>query len=204
MATALSLISDWLDSEEKEAYFLTHRPLALRWINEGQARYADKSEVLRTTWSPSITSSGVIALPSDFLREFPDRVKKSSTEATALLKLPYQDAQFSDFTGVCAYSIFGSNFYVWQTTSCSPIVPYIKTPALIGLSGLDSASLEITTPSFAQNLLIYLDAMWSRVKGDTASYMALLAKFDYQCVQDSIEYQRRNDAVPTMRSGRFV
>jgi hypothetical protein len=204
MGSVLNLISDWLDSEEKEAYFLTHRPLVLRWFNEAQARYADESQILRSTWSPTVPSNGVIALPSDFLREFSDRVMRSATDKTVMRKMNYQEAQFTDFSDVRAYSIFAGNLYVWTATSCSPIIPYIKLPTAVTLATLDTATLEITPPKYAHSLIWYFDAMFARSKGDMASYMAMLEKFTSTSRQDGIEFLEQNDQVYSMRSGRLV
>lgn len=206
MGTTLDIVNEWAsDSEEKQEVLKTRSGWALRILNQAQLRYADKSELIRGTWSPTITSTGNIALPSDFLREYPDAVKYSSTSTVnpPLIKIDYWQAVNITFTGITThYSIFGGNLYVWAAGALTPSVIYIKKPAAI--TTFTSTDLEIPT-EFQHNLIQYLEIMWEKSKGKLSlpDQMVLLKQFDNQAGLDGLRLRMRQDDIPRMRSTRL-
>lgn len=203
MATVADILNEWAaDSEEKQTLIKTRSGLCLRWINQAQLRFADKSEVLKGVWQPTITSSGNIALPSDFLREYPDLVTFEVGETTTppLIKVDYPVALNLSFSSTTHYSIFNGTFYVWAAGALTPSIPYIKKPAT--LTAISSDSLTIPT-EFHHDLIPYLDMMWDSFKGKiTAIEKSMLLKdFDNTVRQDGIVFLVRNDNSPKVRSG---
>ena len=167
MGSVNNIIGEWVGgNKENDSFYLSNRSLLLRWLNEGQLRFADKSEVLRGVWSPTISSSGSIALPTDFLREILNRVQRENNGHIYLQKLSYPDALLSLFTGVCAYSIWGDTFYVWAKGAASPIIPYIKKPTVITEDNISSADLEIPTE---YHHLLYEDRKSTRLNSSHVS-----------------------------------
>lgn len=206
MGTTLDIVNEWAsDSEEKQTTVKARSGLVLRWINQAQLRYANKSELLRAEWQPTITSTGNIALPSDFLREFPDAVKYSSTSTVnpPLIKIDYWQAVNINFSGsITHYSIFNGSFYVWAAGALSPSIPYVKKPTII--TALTSADLSLPT-EFQHDLIPYLDIMWEKSKGQLslADQLGLMREFDSQAGLSGLKFKMRQDGMPMMRSVRL-
>lgn len=206
MATALDVVNEWAaDSEEKQLLVKTRSGLVLRWINQAQLRFADKSECLKGEWQPTITSLGNIALPSDFLREYPDLVayQVGSTINPPLIKIDYPVAINLNFTSVVThYSIYNGTFYVWAAGALTPSIPYIKKPAT--LTALSSDALIIPT-EFHHDLIPYLDAMWASLKGalNPMDKILLMKEFDNQARADGMKFLIRQDNAPKVRTRRF-
>ena len=200
MGTVQNILEQWAAGDpKKEEIYVSVPKLALRWINEAQLRHASLSEILRTTWSPTITSTGNIALPSDFLREIPDRVKWTATQH--LVKIDYPTANLVEsFSGTYYYSIYGETFYVWEAAAGTPTIPYIKKPT--ALTTIATDALEIPT-EFHGTLLIYFDAMYLRKEGDYAGSQVLLRQFDSQAAEDGAKYRSRRDGTMFIRSSLF-
>lgn len=205
MGTTLDIVNEWAaDNEEKQLLVKTRSGLPLRWINQGQLRYADKSEMLRAVWNPTITSTGNIALVSGFLREFPDLVKYnvSSTTNLPLIKIDYWEAINVDFSTTTHYSIHNGSFYVWSAGALTPSITYIKRPTI--MTNILTESLEIPL-EFQHNLILYLDIMFDGSKGTINSIdkHVLLKTFDQQAGLDGLKFRQRNDSSPVMRSYRL-
>jgi len=201
MATAQDIVNEWAAGDEEKQQLVIRSGLPLRWLNQGQLRYFDKSEVLRGVWTPTITSSGNIALPSDFLREFPNRVKRDVSDSSDLPlgKIDYPDANLMDFSALTHYSIWNGTFYVWSAGACTPSVPYIKKPAVLA-----SFASDLSVPTeFQHNLIIYLDAHWVKIQKDIAGHYALMKEFDNQARQDGVMNIIRNNQIPTIRGSWF-
>lgn len=204
MATAQDIINEWAsDSEEKQALVKTRSGLPLRWINQGQLRYVEKGQVLRDIWLPNITSTGNIALPTDFLYEFPDRVKRnaSATVDIFLKKLDLPVAQARYFSGLYYYSIWKGSFYVWSAQAATPSVPYVRKPTILSSIASD---LEIPT-EFQMNLLPFIEAkyLYSKKEMPYAEYAQAMEHFDIQANNDGLSWRTRNDVIPTMRPNWF-
>lgn len=214
MGTAANVLEDWASSEpEKITLYNSQKGIILRWLNEAQLRYAVRSECLRDVWSPTITSTGNIALPSNFIREIKDRVKLS--DSVVLTQLSFADARLFTFSGTNYYSIHAGTFYVWVAAACTPTIPYIKKPTAITTSTLATADLEIPTESQG-NLFFYLDSMYSRIpknvltrdgnsvsRNDIAGSIALLKQFDEEADREKFDYLYANEPTPITRSGLF-
>lgn len=200
MASATSLIDDWMDSDEKESFYAKRARLVYRWINEAQLRHVDRSEILRSIWKPTITSSGKIVLPADFLREYQDHVLQTTgtTSSNILRKVDYQDAFLTDFSAVTYYSIYNGYFYVWAAAACTPEIPYVKKPAVIGTGAMEDSDLELPTETHS-TLGLFLDAMWCRSKGDYTAYLTLLGQFERRAVMDGQKFAHRQFTTPKMR-----
>jgi hypothetical protein len=135
MASAATVLGEWASLEpEKEALYAQTPSLLLRWLNEAQLRFCSKSEILQGVWSPSVGETGIIALPSDFLRELVGRVKASDN--TNVPKGQYQDLQFANGLIPKTYCIWNNNLYLFPIGSGTLTVPYIKKPALITVGGV--------------------------------------------------------------------
>lgn len=204
MATVQNVVNEWAsDDEDKRLLVETHGGLILRWLNEGQLRYAEKSEILRSTWTPTITSSGNIALPADFIREFPDRVQAvSGTTGTPLFKVEYPLAIQDTWNTLTAYSIYNNTFYIWAAGAATPAVYYVKKPT--ALTTLSSDDFGIPT-EFHRTMIDYLEAKWL-YRNKTVSYgdyKSMLSEFDNQAKTDGLQFLQRNDALLMMRSFRF-
>lgn len=197
--TATRLIADWTaDGGPRQALYGQVKGLVLRWLNEAQLRFADKSEVLQGVWEPDIDSDGYIALPEDFLREVKDRVKWSADKF--LYKGSYPILRTVTLSNTVAYCIWDNKFYVFSASSGSPTVPYIKKPQEISSTALDNADLEIPT-EYHHLLILYFDAMFARRNGDYQGYIALLGSFDAAATDAGIEFRNRRDNVPFMQGG---
>lgn len=203
MATALDILNEWAaDSEEKQTLLKVRSGLPLRWLNQGQLRFADKSECLRGEWQPTITSSGNIALPSDFIREYPDLIKFDVGSATnpPLIKIDYWEAINITFSTTSHYSIFNGSLYVWSAGALTPSIPYVKKPAT--LTTIASDSLTIPT-EFQHELIPYLDMMWDAYKGKLAAIdkSMLLKDFDNSARSCGITFLVRQNNSPRVRTG---
>lgn len=204
MATSLDVINEWAsDSEAKQTLVKTHSGLILRWLNQAQLRYADKSEMLKSRWTPTITSTGNIALPADFLREIPDRVQPNAnaTVFAPLRKVDYPDAILVTWTGLIAYSVYGGNFYVWAPQACTPAITYNKKPA--ALTDLTS-DLEIPT-EFHHDLILGLDIYWERraEKLDLAEQETMWTIFDNKAKDAGWKEKIRKGAFVRTRGSWF-
>lgn len=203
MASAQDIVNEWAaDSEEKLRLLKTRSGLGLRWLNQAQLRYVERAECLRDVWNPTITSSGNISLPSDFMYEFSDRVKRdvNSTSDYYLRKVDYPIAFARSWSGLTAYSIYNGSFYIWAAGAATPSIPYVKKPAII--TTLSSASLEIPT-EFQHRLVDYMDAMWLRYKGDVVSARGLMEDFFRKSKTDGVTWRLRYDKSPIIRSNFF-
>ena len=201
MASALDVVSEWASYGKEQADVYGASPLLVeRWVNQAQLRFATKSECLRATWNPTIPSTGTIALPADFLREFRDKVQWSTTQY--LVKLDYPLAKILNISSTLNYSIWGGNFYVFAAAAGTPFIWYVKKPAVITHAGFGAAELEIGT-EYHGLLIDYLEARFRRHKGDEGGFAAFLKQFDMQAVDAGIEFSRRQDALPIMRGNWF-
>ena len=203
MGQVKDILVEWYSTDpQKEELYFRMPELPLRWVNEGQLRYADKSELLRGSWSATVTS-GTASLPSDFLREIPDRVKWDTT--THLYKIDYPTANLVEsWSDTSYYSIWGNTFYVWAAASGTPTVPYIKKPSVIAIANISTADFDSLFPTeFHHAVGMYLDSMWLKKLGEYQGSRAMLADFDMIAVQDGQTYRNRRDPVPIMRSSRF-
>lgn len=205
MATALDVVNEWAaDSEKKQDIVKTRSGLLLRWLNQGQLRYAEKAECLRSVWTPTITSSGNIALPTDFIYEFADRVKRDTSMVTDyfLKKIDFQIANARAWSGLTAYSIFNGTLYVWAPGAATPSIPYCRKPTV--LTTLSSDSLEIPT-EFHSALVEYMDLRWDRdmAGGNYSTYSAMLKDWDMTARSQGTVWKLRNDRVPVLRSNFF-
>lgn len=204
MGTFANVLQDWSSvSEDKATAYISTPGLLVRWLNEGQLRFVNESEVLRGSWSATVTS-GTATLPSDFLREIADRVSWAANQP--LTKIDYPTAYIlnasSAFTSTDYYSIWGETFYVWGSDSGTPTIPYIKKPAVITTSNYTTSDLDLPT-EFHHALLTFLDAMWLREKGDVSGYQALLKEFMMSAINAGQKYRERRDPVAKMRSNRY-
>ena len=214
MGTAVNVIEDWASTDpEKVGLYVSSKGVILRWLNEAQLRYAVKSECLRDVWSPTITSTGNIALPTDFIREIKDRVKLN--DSVVLTQLSFADARNFTFSGTNYYSINDGTFYVWTEAECTPTIPYIKKPTAITIATLPTADLEIPTESH-HDLFLYFDSMFARIprtsigrdgntvyRSDIAGSLELLKQFDSEAEDEKYQYLYSNEPTPTVRSGLF-
>lgn len=204
MATAQDVINEWAaESDEKQALVSAKPALVLRWINQAQLRFAEKSECLRSLWTPTITSTGNIALPTDFLREFPDLVQwdVNTKDRLPLKKIDYQVARLRTFSLTSHYSIYNGTFYVWNAGALTPAIPYIKKPTILSAIASD---LEIPT-EFQNQLVFYMDLMYDKANGKINSIdkETGLRMFDQNAYAAGLKYRNRNDGLVVMRSNRL-
>jgi len=200
MASASSLIDLWKDSDEKDAFYAKRAKSVYLWVNEAQLRHVDKSEILRSIWKPTITSTGKIALPSDFLREFPDKILKTtgSPSSNILIKVDYQDAILSEFSSVTHYSIYNGYLYVWAAGACTPEIPYVQKPTVIDTGDMEDDNLELPTETHF-TLGLFLDAMWCKSKGDYTAYLVLLSQFEKRAIMEGQKFAHRQFTPARMR-----
>lgn len=202
MATLAQVLEDWAEGQPKKAELKVQYPaVVLRWINEAQLRYCDKSEVLTDVWVPS-SFSGSTALPTDFLREIKDRVKWSSTRFLSQIDHPTALIHESNFSGTQFYSIWEGTFYVWASASGDPEIPYIKKPATVAIANIATADLEIPS-EYHYNLLTYLDSKFERRENNIPASIELVKLFDSTAREDGMRLSMRRDPVPIIRSSRF-
>lgn len=199
MATSQDVINEWIwDNDEKQKLAKTHPDFILRWLNQALLRFADKSEILRSTWTPTTASDGTVALPADFLREFPDRVKWQ-TDYMPLKKVNYPDAIQRSWASLCAYSIYNGTFYVWSPAAVTLTVEYIQKPAL-----LTDLTADLVVPvQFHKTLISYLDAFWIRKGGDLGGYYQFIKECDIEANSNGMSEILRLDGAPRMRTSWF-
>lgn len=203
MGTVATFLEDWSSTESgKESLYASEQGKIIRWLNEAQLRFSDKSECLRDVWQPTISSTGVVALPSNFKREIKDRVKWTANRYLQQIDYPTANIYSTQFSDTYHYSIWGGNFYVWQPAAGTPDVPFIVKPTLITASTISSSDLEIPTEYHAY-LMFYLDSMWARTQKDIAGSIALLKQFDSSAEEIYLDFVKDNDPIPTMRGGFF-
>lgn len=201
MATAVTVIERWIAGNEKKAVLYKSVPsLVLSWVNDAQGRYADVGEVLQDVWEPTITSSGNIVLPTDFLREVKDRVYWDAN--ICLQQIDYPTAQLMDFSTTGFYSVWQGYFYVWVAAAGSPKIPYLKVPATITYANIGTTALEIPSEGH-DDLLIYMDAMWARKNDDISGSMSLLKLFDQAASKGGSKFRARRNPVPRTMGGFF-
>jgi hypothetical protein len=202
MGTIVNILEDWASSHPSKASVYASEPAVIvSWVNAAQLQFCDRSECLRGVWEPTITSTGNIALPSNFLREIKDRVKWDSN--TYLRQIDYPTANLVDsWSSTTNYSIWGSTFYVWSPAAGSPVIPYIKKPTAITVSTLASSDFEIPT-EYQHTLKLYFNAMMAERKDDIAGSIALMQTFDSYCGKAYMDIVRKVDPVPFMRGGFF-
>lgn len=203
MASAKNILSFWQGTPEKKSFYAVNEPTVLQWLNDAQLTFADKSECLQGLWQPTITSVGYIALPEDFLREYPNRVKSSTNSlGYPLKKIPYQDAQILNLTGTALYSIYNGYFYVWAAGACTPNVPYIKKPAEITKATLATAELELPT-QMHDTLFYFLESRYNMFLGNVQNMLELESIFERKAQEYLTTQIQRNDSVPSTRGGFF-
>lgn len=200
MATRQDIINEWVwDSPEKQELVKTSPDFILRWTNQGELRFADKSEILRGIWTPTTASDGSVVLPSDFLREFPDRVKYLIDRAP-LTKMNYEEAILTTFSTLVSYAIFNGTFYVFGPQAISLTIPYIKKPAVITSIGTTDNPFPT---EYHKTMITFYDAMWLKEKGDMAGARVLLQEFDDEANANGMSFYLRNYPHPRMRSNWF-
>jgi len=201
MASALNLISDWTgDGGDRHVLFGQTKGLVLRWLNQAQLRFADRSEVLQGVWEPTIPSTGHIVLPADFIREVPNRVKWTSTKL--LEKADFSTARALTLSTAQCYSIFDNTFYVFAPSSGTPSIPYIRKPEEITTATLATADLEIPT-EYHNDLIVFFDAMYARRTNDIRGYLALMKTFDDKAESVGLGVKIRNSAPLKTKGGMF-
>ena len=200
---AKTLLEEWTGGTgDRLQVYTSELGTVNRWLNQAQLRFADKAECLRDVWSPSIPSTGVIDLPTNFIREYKDRVKLTSYRY--LIQMAYQDAQIQTplLSGTYYYSIYNKQFYVWSPMACTPIIPYIRKPIDINLQDGSSNDLEIPNQYYII-LFDYLDAMMARRKDDITGYNVLLSEFDKKAENARFDFMQKNDPVAQARGYWF-
>lgn len=202
MGTVANILEDWAQSSPaKASIYASEQGVVVRWFNEAQLQFCDRSECLRDVWEPTVTSTGNVALPSDFLREIKNRVKWDSN--TYLIQIDYPTANLVEtWSTTTNYSIWNGTFYVWGAAAGSPEIPYIQKPTDITVSTLSSATCEIQT-EYQYILKIYLNAMIAERGGDVAGSLALLEKFGQECDRVYTRVVQKLDPVPIMHGGYF-
>lgn len=199
MATVLNILGDWsAGNPERERLLSMNKGLVLRWLNEGQLRFASKSEILRGTWTPVLADDGQATLPDDFIRIVRDSVKWD--DETTLSEVPYANGINLELSTTAYYSVWGWKFYVWAAAEGEPTVAYIRKPDEIKIAQINTADLEIPT-EYHHDLLAYLDAMFSRQQGKIEGYLALIGLFDKSASEAGMRNALRVDGVPRMHGG---
>ncbi len=200
MGQIANVLDDWASGDADRSKVYKEQPgLVIRWINEGQLRYASKSELLRDVWSPTITSSGSIALPTNFLFEVPDRVKW--TQFVYLRKIDYPTANLVPYwSATLWYSIWAETFYVWGPSAGTPTIPYVYKPTLVTVANIATADFDANLPTeFDHEILLYLDYRWARRIKDP-SHRLLLDDFEDMVAKDGQTYRQRRDPALIMKS----
>jgi hypothetical protein len=206
MASAATILGDWASLDPEKETLYAHTPtLMLRWLNEAQLRFCNKSEILQGVWQPTVPGTGIIALPADFLREYPDKIQWTTNQYLA--KSDYQTLQLLNLSATIYYAIYNGNFYVMSPAAGSPTIYYIRKPLLLNMT-IGSAQLwttaELEIPTEYHSIIVdYLDAMWARQKGDLNSSKVLLSLFDKEAIDCGIEMKSRRDGFPIMRGSYF-
>lgn len=199
--SASSLCEDWAAGDgEREKIYATERGVMAQWLSKAQEIFCERSECLRNVWTPTITSTGYVAIPSYFGREIPNMVKWD--DHTRLIKIDYAKALNTIFSGVNYYSIWNGSFYVWSATAGTPTIPYVKKPTAITAASLATADMEIPTEYF-HDIFYYLDSMFLRRKNDINNSIALYKMFIDAADAAKYDYGSKNDAMPMMRGTFF-
>ena len=201
MSTTLDVLSDWAGvSGPRYNLFSTNEDLILRWLNEAQLRFADRSEVLRGIWEPVLDSSGEATIPEDMLRIVKDKVKWDSDEW--LKEADYPTVSVLTLSTTEYYSVWNGTFYVFAAAEGEPIIPYIKKPDTLLKTNYRLSDLEVPT-EYHHDLIAFLDAQFARHSGATDAYYSLMADFHNKATLAGIKYAERNDPVPHTISRRF-
>lgn len=216
MATIKNLLEDWVSFDDERLDVYSHEQgVITRWINQAQLMFADKSECIRGIWTPTLSSSGSVALPSDFLRAVKDRVKWSTN--WYLREIDYPSANIMTFGSVAYYSVWGDTFYVWNGGNGTPTIPYIKKPTAITTSTIATADFEIPT-EYHQHLFLFLDGMMARrkryaVTDKHGNFMTwrdnvqvsdgFFEQFYIKCANAKADYSKKHDIVPQMEGNFF-
>jgi hypothetical protein len=130
MASASTILGDWASLDPERETLYAHTPaLLLRWLNEAQLRFCNKSEILQGVWQPTVPDTGIVALPEDFLREYVDRIQWTTNQYLRKGDLP--TLKLLNLSSTMYYAIYGENFYVMSPAAGSPTIHYIKKPVLI-------------------------------------------------------------------------
>lgn len=201
MATVATLLEEWAaGSPEREVLVATEKGVTATWLNRGQERFAANSEMLQDLWQPTITSTGNIALPANFVREIKDMVHWDAQ--TRLREISYAMAQNIIFSITRWYSIWNGTFYVWMAAAGSPSIAYIKKPTAITTSTLATADLELPS-EYHRDLFYYLDSQWLRRNGDLKGSAVAIAQFDQAVAEARRTFRERRMPVPMMRGVFF-
>ena len=193
MGSVLETINLWASNDTRLKFLQRNQPMVLKWFNQAQLRFADQAVTLRDIWTPSIPSSGYISLPTNFLREFKDRIKRSSGDYVPLQKMKYEDANLVPFSGLTHYSIYNDTFYVWGAMSCNPIIPYVIKPTVITFANFKTSDLEIDS-KYQDNIVFYMDACYIRSQDGVANTMeakAMMEAFERDCDVIATKEQQR-------------
>lgn len=197
MATAAKIISDWTTDEgERHVLYTSTKSLIIRWLNEAQLRFADRSEVLQGVWDASLID-GSDSLPDDFLREKRDGVLLDSKY---LSKGDYTALSGAGLTSTSHYAIWDGSLHVFSSASGEATIPYIRKPSVIKDASIGTASLEIPS-EYQHSLITFLDAMFLRRKEDLMGYRTLLKAFDQDCTDAGIDFQSRRGEILVTKGG---
>ena len=201
MATVANVVEDWCSGDsDRTAILATELGVIVRWVNEAQLRFADKTETVRSIWQPSIPSNGQIALPTDFIREVKNLIMWTTN--WRLLQIDYPLAQMLLFSAPQYYSIWNGTFYVWSPTAGTPNICYIQKPTAITTTTYATASLQIPT-EYQHTLFLYFDSMNARRQKDYAGSGVLLKQFDQECNEIYSQYKGHVDPVPMVNGSFF-
>lgn len=195
--TATRLIADWTtDQGPRHTLYGQVKGLVLRWLNEAQLRFVDKSEILEKVWEPTLSSDGYIQLPDDFLR---DGVVKWEADKF-LRKGDYGLLNTVSLSATLYYAIYAGKLYVFKAAAGSPTITYLRKPDEIVAGTLANADLELPSEYHA-HLLTYMDAMFARRNNDLATWKALMKDFDQEATAAGIEYRQRRQGVRFTEGG---
>lgn len=198
MGSVATLLQTWAsDGGPRYELYGKNPGLVHRWLNDGQLRFSEKSEILHGVWQPIFPSSGKVSLPDDFLQFKGDTILWDST--TYLPKVDYEVASIADLSSVECYSIHNGYMYVFAPTAGTPSIPYIRKPDDLLFANIASDDLELPT-EFQDRLILYLDAQMAR-RGNDPSWLALLDRFDGEAFQAGIKHRSRQSSVSFMRGG---
>jgi len=201
MASVQDILSDWASgSKDREALLGSSKPMLTRWLSQAQLRYADKSGVLRGTFTGTLDSDYKIALPDTFLRELPNRVTLGEL---VLSKGDYATLNSINEIGnnlsATCYAIHDGFLYVFGGDG-EVLVHYVKKPYDITKSDFSGSDLEIPT-EWHSDLLLYLEAAWARQSGNVALWMQLMDEFDKKANAAGVKFAYRVDGLPVTRGG---
>ena len=200
--TAFDVVQEWAGVQgPRHDLYIQHPGLVLRWLNQSQLRFVDKSECLKSTWTPSLDSSGYKSLPDDFLRiAGPLGVQWDTDEF--LTKEDYAKLNGLTLTDTEHYAIHDGKFYVFAATSGTPVIVYIKKPEELLLTNYLNSDLDIPE-EYHQDLIVYMDAMYARHMGDVAQYLILLDKGDMKAKEAGLQVDYRTGPLPRTIARQF-